>query len=599
MSDYVYRALNIGDIRLFNLSPGNFNDPLVGQLGHHSIDYGVPSYTALSYVWGDQTSVSKLQILPNSSKFITSNLACALRNLRSPDIDVFLWVDAICINQEDSTEKARQVSRMRDVYAIASEVVAFLGDKHHNQISDLHLLARVTEDDGAALNNALPKLKQLTNYLRPRDQDVQSGGLFDLLRRPWFSRIWVVQEALVARKFSFRCGTACIVASKLAEVLSQKDPPDGKQFELSKMEQQVVKDMYNSIGLIRNISSREFGASHTKQKADLLELLWFYRGYQATKARDHLFALLGLSNASYNPLLSPDYTASLETIVFRYARYFVESSKDPLRLLYSARGISSDNRFASWIPDWMSDEADPSVGYHVASQFLNPPKGFYSTALSRPLSIRMGKTDNCLVVNGSIFSYLTIIGENYWNNSEHEKYNFQLQHERIQESDLFISRKPTYPTGETLQDVQIRLLVGNRAWAPGLAYRHLEDNYVKQYHKYRRFLESGSKTDQEVEDLMSVAKTTTKATGWMHTFPQVRNLRFCSTKNGYLGLVPLEAEVGDVVCIINGSCVPFVLRPCRDIKWAFRLVGKCYIYGIMEGEAMEMKDLVQKEISLV
>lgn len=83
--------------------------------------------------------------------------------------------------------------------------------------------------------------------------------------------------------------------------------------------QESLKYMFSSIRLIRNIAYKELVSAHTKQKADLLGLLWVSRGNKATRSRDHPFALLGLANVPYNSLLSPGYASSLEIIVNRYA----------------------------------------------------------------------------------------------------------------------------------------------------------------------------------------------------------------------------------------------------------------------------------------
>jgi hypothetical protein len=599
MSANVYRPLKDGEIRLFELSPGNFHDPLTGRLAHHFIDSGVPSYAALSYVWGEEISATGLVVLPNNSKCMTSNLACALRYLRRPESEVLLWVDSLCINQDDNVEKAQQVSRMRDVFAMASEVVAFLGDEHCDGTGDLNLAARFAEGRGADKSIRCPILVDVMDYLRSGGGNSPWRGLFGVLRRPWFSRIWVVQEALVARKLSFRCGVTSISALKLAHIVSQIDAGEDGSYMDSITERENWKAVFSSLELIRKIASRELVAVHTKQKADLLGLLWFYRGFKATRTRDHLFALLGLANASFHPLLDPDYQSSLEIIVSRYACYFVRFHRDPIRLLYCAGGISAQNRFPSWIPDWTLDEEDYLASHLVVRRFVEPPEGSYKTALSRSSSMRTGKTDNVLIVTGSIFSHLIMIGDNHWDNDDGIEGRFDGHLDYMHESDHFVQRMSTYPTGEEPKNVQVELLVGNRVLAPGYGYTELPDHYVKQYDRWRRALEDGQRVSRGLRGRSLTQKGASTNKHYINALFEVRNVRLCLTKNGYLGLVPLAAELGDVVCIVHGSCVPFILRRCKDVKGAFRLVGKCYIHGIMEGEAMRMKDLEQREISLV
>ncbi|ERF75374.1 hypothetical protein EPUS_00167 [Endocarpon pusillum Z07020] len=599
MTSYVYRPLRNGEIRLFNLSLGSLDDPLVGRLTHHSVDAGVPSYTALSYVWGNAISHVPARILPNASKCITFNLECALRHLRSLDSEILLWVDALCINQDDNAEKAQQVGLMRDIYAMASEVVAFLGNERCKLSGATKLASLNAEDRAVTGSGSGPCLTDFLDWARTKDQDSVWHGLFSVLCSSWFSRLWIIQEALVARKLSFRCGTESVSVQALAGLVSEIPHTVSPSLRGNSAEQEAWKYMLNSIGLIRKIASRNLVGAHTRHKADLLELLWNYRGHKASKARDHLFALLGLANVPYNTLLSPDYTSNLEVVIYRYARFFVEFDKDPIRLLYSARGISNDDRFPSWIPNWILDEEEPGRSCHIACRFLTPAKRFYSAALSTPPSMRIGKTDNVVIVTGSIFSYLTVLGDSHWEEVDQEDNHVQRCLAYIQESDHFVHKLSTYPTGEELEDVKIRLLVGNRAWNPGLSYTYLEDDYVRQYKNFRQNFEHTRKPQQRLIALFDAAKNKEKTIGYINALLNMTDVRLCRTKNGYLGLGPPGAQTGDAVCIINGSCVPFVLRSSPDVKGSFQLVGKCYIHGIMEGEAMQIKDLVQKQISLV
>jgi hypothetical protein len=369
-----------------------------------------------------------------------------------------------------------------------------------------------------------------------------------------------VQGALVARKLNFQYGTISISAFQLADLVSEINHTGGPLFPSSSKEQEARKYMLCSIGLFRKIASRDLVGAHTKQKAYLLNLLWLYRGLKATKTRDHLFALLGLENVPYNKLLSPDYFCGLGTIVNRYARYFVQFGKNPLRLLYSANGVSIDNRFVSWIPNWMLDEEKPGRSGHILSRFLEPPKMFYGTAVSASPNMRVGKTDNVLIVKGSIFSHITMVGEDHWSNADNANDLNQRRQEYIQESDDFVHRVSIYPTGEELEDVQIRLLVGNRGWNPGLGYLSLEDDYVAPYHVFRRTFECPQNIEKQMGDRFNAATDKENTICYINALLNISNLRLCRTKNSYVGLVPLATQVGDVVCIVNGSCVPFVLR---------------------------------------
>ncbi|KIM92911.1 hypothetical protein OIDMADRAFT_83786, partial [Oidiodendron maius Zn] len=130
------------------------------------------SYEAVSYCWGNPDDL--LEIDCNGKRLkIPSNLGAALRVLRLEDRSRYLWADAICINQSDPLDKAKQVPLMRSIYSRSQRTLIWLGT-----ISD-------------------------TTTGRMRTLSALSGTFYltmvYILRHPWFRRAWVVQEAAVSR----------------------------------------------------------------------------------------------------------------------------------------------------------------------------------------------------------------------------------------------------------------------------------------------------------------------------------------------------------------------------------------------------------------
>lgn len=151
---------------------GDFDDPLFGTLEMVWSDEA-PEYEALSYVWGP-TSPAKRMVLNGKEINITPNLDSALRQLRWPSSKRLLWVDALCINQDDLEEKAHQIKLMGFIYALASGVLVWLGPG--------------TDETDAAMRS-IEKFDK-ANW---STYDFQVNFM-ELLYRPWFTRTWVVQE---------------------------------------------------------------------------------------------------------------------------------------------------------------------------------------------------------------------------------------------------------------------------------------------------------------------------------------------------------------------------------------------------------------------
>lgn len=99
---------------------------IVCELIHVPLDVEI-SYEALSYTWGSNLTTEHIRL--NGKDFwVTENLHAALRALRHDTEDRCLWIDAVCINQEDIPEKNYEVLRMLHIYENAKRAVVWLGD---------------------------------------------------------------------------------------------------------------------------------------------------------------------------------------------------------------------------------------------------------------------------------------------------------------------------------------------------------------------------------------------------------------------------------------------------------------------------------------
>lgn len=177
------------EIRLLILEPGSDSDVLQGGFVIESLDYDDLHYTALSYTWSGPNSNSIITIdgLPLP---ITKNLELALRKVRHPSRSKTLWADAISINQKDNEEKKFQVALMGDIYASATRTWIWLGE------------------ESADSNTAIDFMESIKN--RKLDildsSNIPWGAINGLFQREWWTRVWVVQETLMAHRAIVNCG---------------------------------------------------------------------------------------------------------------------------------------------------------------------------------------------------------------------------------------------------------------------------------------------------------------------------------------------------------------------------------------------------------
>lgn len=176
MSSYRYLPLpSEGDcIRLLCLLPNKSEaEPLQCKLHNYSLQKLSPRthrYEALSYIWGDPHETLPIY-LDEDQLLITVNLHAALSRLRDHSFERIIWVDAICIDQENLKERIQQVQLMAKIYSNALRVIVWLGEETKDT-------DRALEDIRLAANEELTE--------RSNQQAILS-----LLQRPWFQRIWV------------------------------------------------------------------------------------------------------------------------------------------------------------------------------------------------------------------------------------------------------------------------------------------------------------------------------------------------------------------------------------------------------------------------
>ncbi|KAF6808258.1 ankyrin and het domain protein [Colletotrichum sojae] len=219
---YAYEAIGKDQSRMFFLCPAeNFDDDIRGWLLPHDLKQSSDSfaYEALSYVWGNADGPKHTLTLldaaspdafldirakPTGTLKIGQNLADALRNLRREDEHRTLWIDAICINQEDNDDRSRQVQRMGNIYHNAQAVVVFLcpaSEQTSRALEIVRHLATVYDwrstDEVGRIQSSNPEYA----LLKPLPHHAQDWlCLYDLFGLPWFRRVWIRQEITLANK---------------------------------------------------------------------------------------------------------------------------------------------------------------------------------------------------------------------------------------------------------------------------------------------------------------------------------------------------------------------------------------------------------------
>ncbi|KAH8627378.1 HET-domain-containing protein [Alternaria alternata] len=324
MLTYRYRPLEHDDsFRILVIFPSLDNsDPIRCTIAHAQLSDESFEYEAVSYTWGDAAATQTIYF-PSAELNVGRNCYNVLRRLRCKHQDCLLWIDAVCIDQNNLQERACQVRMMEKIYNRASTVLVILQEPNAN--SDALFEQLKIGDEMISL---------VGRWVRDPPSDHVLKLLEDLWRDPWFTRVWVLQEVFAKTTVYFISGSTCFSYDSLAQLYTCYGGT-------------ITTKAYcpRAIQWIRlppgNFSTPQF---------NLWYLLSETRDYLATDAKDRVFALksmLGSAQSEMDYLI--DYTHSLEECYACVATFLLPVLG--LRLLTAARH-THDKKMPSWIPDW-------------------------------------------------------------------------------------------------------------------------------------------------------------------------------------------------------------------------------------------------------
>jgi hypothetical protein len=322
------------------------------------------NYTALSYHWG-HPELSETLFCDGRAKPISRQNAMALRALRHPTETVNLWIDALCINQDDKREKSEQVAHMLAIYKKAQWVTVWLG----NSDSD-SLLAFACVPKLPAMKAALAKHQTSEHHSSCNDQLMAiSLAVLGLFGRPWLGRTWVRQEIYGARELIVQCGDNNIswqdfigLDAMMRNIIKLQPDRD----DSLRMPERKVRP------LLQEARSNADVPLHggAKPPRYLVEVLLQSRQFKFTDPRDTFYAVLGMCNIetragpSYGgrgdprKVVSVDYQKPLYE-VYNDASFYIINNQTSLNVFVALwhryrRSPSHSEGLATWAVDWLS-----------------------------------------------------------------------------------------------------------------------------------------------------------------------------------------------------------------------------------------------------
>ncbi|KAI8946641.1 HET-domain-containing protein [Xylaria longipes] len=509
-----------GSIRVLELSPGTFDNRVIYvKLRSTNIEAMKNKFEAVSYTWGDPTPCKTIIFEESNTQLqVSRNCYSVLRHLRNTAKTRILWIDAICINQADIPERNSQVRIMGSIYASANQTTIFLGYSTPGSRFLFRHLARtdrLLSSDEEQEPQFLPKItKRITRELE------------HLLKRAWFSRVWVIQELMRSLRVKFMCGrhTATI------EALNSSLRGHKRNLRVfSKFPAPLELDHENFKEMLRSCSTPARKMYMLAAGAGLCK---------STDPRDRILALTPLA-AELSPELGGliNYNLATEEIFHQFALSFLFDGG--LALLWMIRHPHSRD-MPSWVPDWTENRGKS----HRTIQLPDFFKAYESDdSYDSDYTDDSNESDESnytysLVVSGVRYGRIQELGPVIQINQENIRTRIKAVRALVAdlESMTGSSNPPSWPhsiveafRGLTREDVQDLLRSGSSTILRE-ANEELSFNIAIACHESRVFI----------------------------------------TSEKELGLSPEGIQPGDLVCLVKGAIEPCVLRERDHDRWTVR-----------------------------
>ncbi|KAI1370109.1 HET-domain-containing protein [Hypoxylon crocopeplum] len=585
-----YRALDPvkREIRLLDVLPGVSSTTLQANLVYTSLADPTP-YETISYCWGDASARATIMLDGSAFDVPASSLA-TLKCMRKQHESRRVWIDAICINQEDLHERGSQVALMSQIYEYAQLNLIYLGDEDEMArraiacITDLLQEINVKTNRLSEFHHMMREYKWGVNRALNQsiECDLDESALFSFFDRPWFRRLWVVQEAALAPVSMCFCGPNLVI--KLVDLLraaiwlcyNQNSIPR-RLFDHD--------GLHNAADLWSLVDDRDaYNASENAYEVDLSALILLAQYRLSSEPKDKVFAIVGLLPAPSETtegadasLLVTDYNKPFVRILCDATRYSVQELNS-LRILQAIRSdVKPDglDTFPSWVArvDRPFDEkrdaenipfncfqADNGVGVfaeYARSDFAGPE----TLALARHMVTQVDKAS--------------------------DPFTSEIWESREALAKLLVSILDIVRAGNQAElelwgdnegiDHSFSPMLASTLIAGNIVGRIPDDDELRVFRSFFNALIAGAETNDPENKL------------YYRLESACRNRRFFIGINGFIGLV------------LYGGSVPFMLRnvvqDCDDDPH-YNILGDAYVNGVMDGSWIRLGDDLSREAML-
>ncbi|KIY03459.1 uncharacterized protein Z520_00150 [Fonsecaea multimorphosa CBS 102226] len=602
-------------IRLLELDPGQPADDLVGRFVVHDLKDAQPEYTATSYVCGDDNRSHHYILMSGSKLGIYKNADGVLRRFRSAANTTYLWIDVVCIDQDNTVEKAREVNLMYKVYEKARRTVIWLGPSDDDAVAAIQyartLNARSYLDEYTPTvmyaGHEIQYMQNKSHILDVLDTHPQKQSLINscakLLLCAWFTRVWTQQEGALSSNPVVVCGAEVIPWVQifaLAWLFFPRSTMRWPQWFLSDDPSQTYAQLESNMMFIRSIQRyrlRQTQIANNEpetREVGLINAMYDASRLKCYDPRDKIYAIRNIATdlAQDDWAPQPDYVTPWEDV---YTDFAVRMADRERREVLDWSGVcqqQGQSGLPSWVVDWRSR---PWTQYIVLEAWCAGGKIFRPKAERIPkkkqhylMKLLEGAKQprkslryalSITVMMQDTVAYLSGVLENCKGVDGIKRPSSQEVLAMDQKCQGFIKTLPStvYVNSEHVLDAYNATLIANTTDQDTVASPSYVSSGVQEWRSWlssRASVSTSTETGSE-----SIAPGFYEAVDTMDTF---QYKQFCVSTFGYFCLVPDLTEATDTIAIVKGLDMPIVLRPINDY---YVYLGQCYIHGMMELQA--------------
>ncbi|CAH0047095.1 unnamed protein product [Clonostachys solani] len=618
-----YSTLRSREIRLLHLSPltrtrdkdeslpsltGPTGQPLC--LSFHVVSLGqteIPKFVALSYAWGDVGKTLDLQV-SGHPVCLTHNLYDILQCLSLDESSEFFWIDALCINQDDVDERSTQVLLMREVYSLATSVRVFLSLESEPLNIGMTFLEQV------ALNPEMHFSPDLSPCITVEGLTVASEELREsfiaFFAAPWWTRIWPVQEYVLAKEVVFQCGKRRLEGSKIQTALKNlvrhestccwaaRRAIDGNARGYLDIPSKAHGSLTIFHATLRLDNLQNMLSPEDYLIYNLLDAMALFRTRDCSDPRDRIFGMLGLKfkDETLRNNIEVNYKIPEAQLYESITLKMIENSEslNVLSHVLSGSFIKQQmHQLPSWVPDWTAEmDATSHLMYIERMKFLHQ---FQASGAMKPSwkAIASGK----IRTHAIIISKISEIAPGYPRDYNSLPGRLVLEEWRrlacLPKNGIEDSSHGNAELSRREKEFRVFLCgyLTLKSWS--------DDELERAYDTWANWFTHDKPASLPLE-------TRNDARGFDNLVRFTSSGRsFFVAENGLIGFGPEPMEFGDSLVVIPGGRVPYVLRNVKhgtsEGSMMCTFVGDATVQNMMfgefvtskaPGEALDMQDII-------